>query len=155
MIQQDFIAFVEDFDTQCHDILSAAAKEYSCEADRLDNFKRMAAAVGITPYQVGCVFLLKHIDSITRNVSIRESMAGRFHDAANYIKLLAALYAEADQPVLPIEEGAGALPSPSHTPTPIGMPEQIQRSRELNNTVNKMMNDLQQKRYNTLYGTPE
>ena len=99
MNQKEFYEFLREFDKTTNEILSMAALEYSSVADRLDNFKRLAAAVGITPYQVGCVFLLKHIDSITRNVSIREGMAGRFHDAANYIKLLAALYAEADRPV--------------------------------------------------------
>jgi len=135
----EFNDFILSFDATCASILTDASKEYSSEVDRLDNFKRLGAMVGITPYQVACVFLLKHIDSITRNVSIREPMMGRFQDAANYIKLLAALHSEETE--LPtISRDVTQISSPRWTKqTPA---DQIRTAREESRGYEHLAQDL-------------
>lgn len=73
------------------------AKEYT-QGDRLDNFKRLAAEVDITPKTVLWVYLKKHLDSIARyiktNEVLSEPIEDRIKDARVYLALLRGLVEE-------------------------------------------------------------
>lgn len=64
-------------------------------ADVLNNFKVVAAELGITPKQVWYVYFRKHIASISQycsgNINLSEPIEGRIADAMNYLDLLNAL----------------------------------------------------------------
>lgn len=68
------------------------------EEDRLSNFKRSAAAIGLTPLQVWAVFFNKHIDAIMAYIKTgkteSEAIEGRIDDAQNYLHLLEAIITE-------------------------------------------------------------
>lgn len=78
--------------------------EYSGDADRLDNFKRNAAALGLDPLQVWAVYAAKHWDSlmtfirdITEGKTDRprsEAIDGRADDLLVYMMLFKALLLE-------------------------------------------------------------
>jgi hypothetical protein len=73
-------------------------KEYAQGDDRLDNFKRFAKEIGITPEQVLWVYLKKHLDSIAYYVKYgkleSESLESRILDARVYLSLLLGLERE-------------------------------------------------------------
>lgn len=73
-------------------------KEYVQGEDRLDNFKRIAQEVGMTPEQVLWVYLKKHLDSIAyyvKNGKLEsETLEGRILDARVYLSLLLGLQRE-------------------------------------------------------------
>ncbi len=75
------------------------------DGDRLANFKRIAAMLGVTPEQVCMVYLMKHVDAIThysnqapgeRRRNASEPIRGRIVDVITYYTLLLALIDEAD-----------------------------------------------------------
>jgi len=75
-------------------------KEYT-QGDRLDNFKRLAKELNLTPEQVLWVYLKKHLDSIAAFIrngcpasGISEPIEGRITDARVYLALLRALIEE-------------------------------------------------------------
>jgi hypothetical protein len=76
------------------------AKEYT-QGDRLDNFKRLANELNLTPAQIWAVYFKKHVDSImsycrTGNV-LSEDIRGRILDARVYLSLLWGLVEEKEQ----------------------------------------------------------
>ena len=68
------------------------------EPDRLSNFKRAAAGLGISPLQVWAVYASKHWDALLAFVKTgkaeSEAIEGRFDDLANYLYLGEALIKE-------------------------------------------------------------
>ena len=84
----DFQTYVVDLMNKAASVRSLASQEYAVPTDVLNNFKVVADVMLLEPSEVLCVFLMKHIVSITRNVSLRESMEGRIIDAINYLLLL-------------------------------------------------------------------
>jgi len=67
--------------------------------DRLANFKRVAAAMGVRPLQAWLCYFLKHVDSISTFVRTgfeSEGFRSRAVDVANYAILGAALVQEAE-----------------------------------------------------------
>ena len=73
------------------------AIEYT-QGDRLDNFKRIAAEIGITPKQALWVYLKKHMDSIAKYIFtgkvLSEPIEGRIKDARVYLSLLRGIIEE-------------------------------------------------------------
>lgn len=73
------------------------ALEYT-QGDRLDNFKRLAIEMGITPKQVLWVYLKKHLDSIANYIKteavLSETIESRITDARVYLALLRGLIEE-------------------------------------------------------------
>lgn len=49
---------------EMQNIFATKGLDYAGEADRLANFKRIAAKLGISPLQVWGVYFLKHVDAI-------------------------------------------------------------------------------------------
>lgn len=76
-------------------------KEYANSEDRFANFNRLAAALGMANYQVGWVYLAKHLDSIAsycrygRTFS-NEGIEGRIIDAITYLTLIAGMIEESE-----------------------------------------------------------
>lgn len=78
-------------------------KEYT-QGDRLDNFKRIAIELNISPKQALWVYLKKHLDSIVHFIKVdaksatlpilSEPIEGRIKDARVYLSLLRGLIAE-------------------------------------------------------------
>src|SRR3990172_9547854 len=105
MTTEEFNHFFGDFMGECRKIHATKGKEYSGNGDRLANFKRLAARLTAPPETVCLIYGTKHLDalaSLTEHIetekrlppSISEPIEGRFHDAVNYLVLLAALCEE-------------------------------------------------------------
>lgn len=103
MISREFNELVEETVKICKEIMISKGGEYAHGDDRLDNFKRNAAKLGLNPEDVWAVYFNKHIDSIDTYIQdIRkgvnrprsESILGRFDDAINYLILGKALVVE-------------------------------------------------------------
>lgn len=99
MNQSEFERFTEDFIAKTADLLVVKGKEYAGSEDRLANFKRGAALTGVEPEQVCFIYLSKHYDAVATflregEIPGAEPIAGRLHDLANYVLLLAALVRE-------------------------------------------------------------
>lgn len=105
----------EQFDKLARETIESTAQllitkgaEYAGDADRLSNFKRGAALIGVTPLQVALIYASKHYDAIStfiRNDAqgktqiLSEPIEGRFDDLINYCILMKALIAEQRVPV--------------------------------------------------------
>ena len=106
MNQAEFDLVVQSTVEEIQKLLAVKGGEYAGTEDRLANFKRGAARVGIHPLQVLWIYGAKHIDSIetfirdTAEGTVRprsEPIAGRFDDLINYCILAKALVAEAQR----------------------------------------------------------
>lgn len=92
-----------------HDILISKGAAYSGNADVFDNFKRNAAYLGLTKYQVWLIYFHKHVDAIVNGirqnpsnpVDKSEGMIGRIDDSTNYLDLLAGMLKEDADLTLP------------------------------------------------------
>jgi hypothetical protein len=91
--------FLDTLSQDCDAIMLQARQEYASDDDPLQNFERRAAYLGLTPRQVLLSDLLKHVISMCKGVSLRESMRGRIIDGINYMRLLALM--EAQTPSVP------------------------------------------------------
>lgn len=87
---------------ECLKILDTKGIDYSGKDDCTSNFKRNAANLGLTKYQVWSVYFLKHVDSvmnaIKRNpeapIGAGEALRERIHDIINYAVILGTLLEE-------------------------------------------------------------
>ena len=87
--------FFEGLDRQAYAVLMNAEKEYASCSDSLENFHTVATMLSLPSRTVACVYLMKHVNSICKGVSLREGMRGRIVDAMNYLRLIAyMLYIE-------------------------------------------------------------
>lgn len=100
MLAKQFDKLVNETVETCKEIMVSKGGEYAHGEDRLDNFKRNAAEMGLTPEDVWMVYFRKHLDAITTYVkdvrvgTVRprsESIMGRYDDAINYLMLGKAL----------------------------------------------------------------
>ena len=102
----EFMKFREELNSNAEHVLVEADQEYAHELDKFYNFKEIAALLQnerIGPYEVACIYFLKHVFSIVRGVSNREEMEGRFIDARNYTDLMAGLWQETRiEPIPPV-----------------------------------------------------
>ena len=97
MTYEDFDKLMDQMIAEEKAIGNTKGKEYT-QGDRLDNFKRLAAELGITPLQVLWIYLKKHLDSIAHYVRtekvLSEPIQGRIKDARVYLSLLRGLIEE-------------------------------------------------------------
>lgn len=105
MNQQDFDKVVRSTVQELEKLLTVKGGEYAGAEDRLANFKRGAARVGVHPLQTLWIYAAKHIDSIETYIRDTaagtsrprsEPIAGRLDDLINYCILAKALIAELD-----------------------------------------------------------
>ena len=100
----------EQFDNLCETlnrtrtaIIMSKRPEYTeGHADILNNFKVVAAELGLTPLQVWYVYFRKHVASIGQfcaddSRKLSEPITGRICDAMNYLELLHALVKEKEK----------------------------------------------------------
>lgn len=101
MNQTELQIFLTDFVKDQESILVSKGKSYSgaadANADRLANFKRVGARLGLSPLIVWAVYMLKHVDSICTFCATgheSEGFRSRALDLSNYSLLGAALVEE-------------------------------------------------------------
>jgi hypothetical protein len=109
---EDFDRLVQETVHETADLLMSKGAEYAGNhADRLANFKRGSARVGVHPLQVLWIYAAKHIDSIEtyiRTVSaggqpkLSEPIEGRFNDLINYCLLAKGIVADLGLPRGPV-----------------------------------------------------
>jgi hypothetical protein len=106
MNQADFDALVHATVQSTAHLLVSKGGEYAGSEDRLANFKRGAALVGVTPLQCLFVYMSKHYDAVATFVRDEaagttrprsEPIEGRLDDLINYCILAKALVAEKAQ----------------------------------------------------------
>lgn len=104
-----FEAITGRFIEQCMQIQKTKGDEYSGNEDRLANFKRYSASLGLNPTTVLMIYMGKHWDSImsfiknlektkdlaTLEKTLSEPIDGRLQDLVNYALLLNGLIHEA------------------------------------------------------------
>ena len=95
----EFTQVVDNARARQDKILKDKGNDYTRhEEDRLSNFKRSAAAIGLTPLQVWAIFINKHMDAIMAYVKTgkteSENIQSRFDDVQNYMYLGEALVQE-------------------------------------------------------------
>lgn len=97
MTNQEFDSLLSRMISEEMYIGKTKGKEYT-QGDRLDNFKRIAMELNITPLQVLWVYLKKHLDSIASYIKTEkvhsEPIQGRIMDARVYLSLLRGLIEE-------------------------------------------------------------
>ncbi len=98
MSDDQFRDFLEQFQEDMNSLLRTKGTDYTVTSDRLDNFKRVAEAVGVTPMQIWAVYFTKHVIAacnFARTGKLEsEPIRSRFLDIANYAVLGAALAEE-------------------------------------------------------------
>lgn len=103
MNRTDFDKLAKETIESTAQLLITKGAEYAGDQDRLSNFKRGAALIGVTPLQVALIYASKHYDAIStfiRNDAqgkiqiLSEPIQGRFDDLINYCILMKALVAE-------------------------------------------------------------
>lgn len=112
----------------CEQLLDVKGNDYTTGGDRLDNFKKVAEMVGVTPLQVWAVYSMKHIFALLKYVRSgavqSEPIEGRFADARNYIDLGYGLHVERVQSQTgggcPPDKRQMELPFKEDQPTPKG-----------------------------------
>lgn len=126
MNQTQLTKVIEDTLASTSALLISKGAEYASDNDRLDNFKKNATLLGLSPLQVWSVYAFKHVDAIqsymrkvhaqyNRNEALYDDLAmkdalllvdyklsepieGRFHDAINYLFLGLAILHEIKNP---------------------------------------------------------
>lgn len=102
MTLKEYMELVERFDEMCNETLVVANKEYAHEDSKFSNFDVTAQILRaisprlahIEPQDIAIVMIVKHLLSIGGEVSLRESMEGRYKDLVNYVKLHYGMYME-------------------------------------------------------------
>ena len=124
MRQDEFYQHTRDLFDRCLGIMTKADQEYASDHDKFANFRWQAEVEGRTSEQVAVTFMLKHIRSIAKGVSVREPMEDRICDAINYLFLIAGMRHEQAQ---------------GHTgpfaPTPTPLDEAVWRATPLDEAV--------------------
>lgn len=96
MTPVEFESFAEKFVDDQNELLNFKGQDYCGDGDRLANFRRQAAGLGLTPLQVWAVFFMKHVDALCNlarsGVLHSEPPRSRFLDVANYAILGCALF---------------------------------------------------------------
>lgn len=104
MTNKEFATLCNDLTANEQSILNWKVKDYTDaqdDTDRLQNFKEVAAFIGLKPSEVALTYLLKHVQSIALAVKNEhynwtwetkdgEGLKQRIADARNYLLLLAA-----------------------------------------------------------------
>jgi len=96
MLEKDFLDMLSIMEEKEHSIMGTKGMEYTqgdLQKDRLANFYRLGAELGLDPKMILWVYLKKHLDSIVCFIKqnkeySEEGIEGRIHDARNYLVLL-------------------------------------------------------------------
>lgn len=99
---KQFGELVKDMNHQCEQTLIEANLEYATDEDKFNNFHVTAFVLReinprlkeIQPEDIAFIFMMKHLFSIAKGVSIREDMTGRFKDCINYLHLIHGIHSD-------------------------------------------------------------
>lgn len=102
MKPQDRQIILKQLHTQELEIAQSKGAAYAGNGDVLENFKRNAKALGLSPYQIWAVYFNKHMDAINNAIKATpdqpvdhsEGLQGRILDARTYLGLLSCLLQE-------------------------------------------------------------
>lgn len=99
MTNEEFLAFVDEFNARCKRLLIKKGSEYAPDDDRLGQFRRSACLNMTYPTQECWSMASKHLTSIAEmvkdpNIFSEKRWNEKLRDAYNYIVLLAALVDE-------------------------------------------------------------
>ena len=99
MTYQKFNELLDEMYAEERALGDSKGKEYTVGEDRLDNFKRHAKTLRLTPKQILWIYFVKHIDSIASYVRLgtvlsNETIEARIKDARVYLSLLRGLIEE-------------------------------------------------------------
>lgn len=99
MTHAEFDNFQDTLLDEVVEIKNTKGVEYANGEDRFGNFRRLSLSLGLTPEQVGWVYLAKHLDSLQSYIRIgqtfsNESIRSRFVDAITYLTLIAGMVEE-------------------------------------------------------------
>ncbi len=106
MRQEQFIEILQELRENEDQLLDAKGQKYASDNDRLQNFREIAAFLGLDMSMVTLILMLKHIQSIADAVRSNnidwcwrredggEGLKQHFADARNYLPLLAACIEE-------------------------------------------------------------
>jgi len=99
MTHKESIALMNKMHEEEIETATQKGREYSGNNDRLDNFKRLAEELNLTPEMILWVYLKKHIDAVCSYVQrgktlSTESIESRIMDCRIYLCLLRGLIAE-------------------------------------------------------------
>ena len=85
------MTLIAEFSKERYEIQKSKGEAYSGKDDALDNFKRNAKNLGVSPLVVWNIYFSKHLDAIDSFIrgeySDSEPIRGRFMDAINYLEL--------------------------------------------------------------------
>jgi hypothetical protein len=98
MQRDEFISLMQETFTGLVELNTTKGHDYAGDDDALDNFKRHAVSLGLTPEQIWAVYASKHWDAImtyVREGNVKsEPIQGRIDDCLLYLFLLRGLVAE-------------------------------------------------------------
>ncbi len=103
MTHAKFEAITESIFHQIRDMAVSKGREYAGDAERFDNFNRLAVRTGLRRQQVWQVYFTKHLDAIETfireegKVPTSEPILGRIVDALTYLMLLYGMVVEDSQ----------------------------------------------------------
>lgn len=89
--------------TEIRKLAATKGHEYSGDDDRLENFRRNAAALGVSKETIWAVYAAKHWDALMQYIKDQnvgdmreraEPITGRVHDLLVYLTLFAAMLDE-------------------------------------------------------------
>jgi len=106
MTLKEFLDVKKELLEYADEVAAPKREEYTGQSeDVLNNFKRIANRLGLTPLQVWAVYFNKHVDSVNTFIkgtdSVSESMGSRFADMLNYLFLGISLIIEEEELKLP------------------------------------------------------
>ena len=115
---------VRELNTEAEDTLDTANKEYATDDDKFNNFHITANILRemnprlaqIEAEDVAFIFMMKHLFSICKGVSLREDMRGRFKDCLNYIHLIHGLHVDKQKSVNNFKAAQDAVMTPESFP---------------------------------------
>lgn len=98
----DFMDLVREMNRDAEETLDTANKEYARDDDKFNNFEITAYILrevkpslkNIQAEDIAFIFMMKHLFSIVKGVSLREDMRGRFKDCINYIHLIHGIHVD-------------------------------------------------------------
>jgi hypothetical protein len=99
MTFEEFDKFQDDLIKECVKMKDTKGKEYGNSADRFGNFRRLSKSLSIPDYQIGYIYLAKHLDSIASYIKTgkefsNESFRSRIIDSIVYLTLIAGMVEE-------------------------------------------------------------
>lgn len=137
MNKNQFRVLLDNTHKNLVNMTATKGEEYSRnDSDQLDNFKRQAAELGISPMMVLTVYLNKHLDAIKSFIKngreFSEPIEGRIDDAILYLVLLKGLISDHRNELIRTNEQmpfVGIRPTVPPGPEPNSTPKQIDSTR--------------------------